>query len=205
MLKVALTGNIASGKSLVASLWASAGVAVISADELAREAVAPGTPGLEAVVDAFGESILGPDGSLDRAALRGRVFADAGDRARLESILHPRIGDLRRAWVDGQAGAGADLVVSEIPLLFEAGLEGDYDAVVVVTAPREERLERIRVGRGIPEPEALRIMATQIPSEEKAAKADYVLENGGTLEDLEIRAMALLDLLRARARREGSQ
>ena len=203
MLKVALTGNIASGKSLVASLWAGAGVAVISADDLARQVVAPGTPGLQAVVDAFGEDVLGPDGTLDRGALRERVFSDARDRARLEALLHPRIRILRQEWVEARSRDGADLVVSEVPLLFEANLEGEYDAVVVVTAPRDVRIRRIWEGRGIRESEALRIMETQMPSAEKVARADYVLENGSTPEDLEIRAMALLDLLRARARRES--
>jgi dephospho-CoA kinase len=204
MLKVALTGNIASGKSLVAGLWADAGVAVVSADDLARDVVAPGTPGLQAVVDAFGDGILKSDGTLNRAVLRVQVFADARDRARLEAIVHPRIRALRQAWVEAQEKAGANLIVSEVPLLFEAQMEGDYDAVVVVTAPRRERLRRLWEGRGMSEPEALSIMATQIPSDEKEARADYVLDNGGSREDLEIRAMALLDLLRARARREAA-
>ncbi len=201
MLKVALTGNVASGKSTVVRIWSDAGVPVIRADDMARDVVAAGSVGLARVVEEFGKDVLQGDGSLDRAGLRDRVFRDPGDRARLEGILHPLIGSLRDDWVARHEGEGTSLLVAEIPLLYEVGLEKDYNAVVLVVAPPEERLRRLVEDRGLDEEEASRMMEAQNPSEEKLPKADYVLENGGSKGDLEIRCLALLDLLRARARR----
>ncbi len=205
MLKVALTGNVASGKSAVAGIWADTGVPVVRADDLAREVVAPGTAGLKAVTDEFGRAILLEDGTLDRDGLRALVFRDPEARRRLEEILHPLIGSRREEWVGFHEEAGVPLAVAEIPLLFEADLQDDYDLIVLVVAPEEERLRRIVSDRGIQEEEALRVMAAQIPSREKVDRADFVLENGDTLEDLEIRSLALLDLLQARARKEGKR
>ncbi|MFH1765629.1 MAG: dephospho-CoA kinase [Gemmatimonadota bacterium] len=205
MLKVALTGNVGSGKSTVAGIWSDAGVPVIRADDLAREVVAPGSDGLARVVEAFGGAVVQKDGSLDRTALRTRVFRDPGDRARLEGILHPLIKSLRDRWVALHEARMTALVVAEIPLLYEVGLEKEYDAVVLVVAPHGERLRRLMADRGLEEEEASRVMAAQIPTEEKLHLADYVLENGGSREDLEIRCLALLDLLRARARWSGNE
>jgi dephospho-CoA kinase len=201
MFKVALTGNVASGKSTVAQIWSDAGAPLIRADDLARDVVAPGSDGLARVVEEFGEDVLKGDGSLDRAGLRDRVFRDPGDRVRLEGILHPLIASIRDDWVARHEAEGTSLLVAEIPLLYEVGLEKDYDAVVLVVAPPEERARRLVENRGLDEEEASRMMAAQIPNEEKLQKADYVLDNGGIREELEIRALALLDLLRARARR----
>jgi dephospho-CoA kinase len=200
MLKVALTGNVASGKSSVAGIWSDAGVPVIRADDLARDAVAPGTEGLQRIVKAFGTGILRADGSLHRPGLRERVFRDPEERLRLEAILHPIIGSLRARWEVGQEQEGAPLIVAEIPLLFEVGLERDYHLVVLVVAPEEECLRRLMEDRGLEKGEARRVMNSQIPSRDKVPRADFVLENGGSREDLETRALALLDLLRARAR-----
>jgi dephospho-CoA kinase len=205
MMKVALTGNVASGKSAVARIWSDAGVPVIRADDLAREVVEPGSEGLTRVVDAFGGEILGEDGSLDRAGLRSRVFRDPGARRRLEGILHPLINALRLEWVARHEAGGTPLVVAEIPLLYEVGLEKEYDAVVLVVAPPGERLRRLTVDRDMPEEEAILVMEAQIPQEQKLPLADYVLDNGGSLEDLEIRCLSLLDLLRARARWSGDR
>jgi dephospho-CoA kinase len=205
MLRVALTGNIASGKSAVARIWADAGIPVVRADDLAREVVGPGTEGLQSVREEFGEGVLLEDGTLDRDATRRLVFGDPVARGRLEEILHPLIGARREEWIRIHEEHGTPLAVAEIPLLFEAELQDDYDIVVLVFAPREERLRRIVSDRGIQENEALRIMAAQIPSREKMARADFVLDNGGTLGDLEIRSLALLDLLRARARKGRTQ
>jgi dephospho-CoA kinase len=205
MLKVALTGNVGSGKSTVARIWSGTGIPVIRADDLAREVVAPGSDGLARVVEEFGGDVLQADGSLDRTGLREVVFRDPGDRTRLEGILHPLIRSLRDDWVARHEAGRTSLVVAEIPLLYEVGLQKDYDAVVLVVAPPQERLRRLMADRGLEEEEASRVMASQIPSEEKLPLADYVLENGGSLEDLEIRCLALLDLLRFRARWSGDQ
>lgn len=203
MMTVALTGNVASGKSTVARIWSEAGLPVVLADDLARQVVEPGSEGLAEVVAAFGREILDSEGSLDRERLRDVVFRDTVERERLEAILHPRIGALRDEWMAGRKDSGDLLSAAEIPLLFEAGLEEDFDAVVLVDAPEEERLRRMRADRGLEDEEALRIMAAQIPAVEKRARSHFVLENDGTRAELEIRALALLDLLRARARREG--
>ncbi len=200
MMTVALTGNAGAGKSTVADIWEGAGVPVVRADDLARAAVAPGSDGLAEVVAAFGPEVLMADGSLDRAALRDRIFRDEKERIRLERILHPRIGVLRERWVARWRKEGALLAVAEIPLLFEAGLEGDYDVVVCVDAPGDVRLERLVNDRGLKEEEARRIMGTQIPAEEKRRGALFVLDNDGSREELEKRSLALLDFLRARAR-----
>lgn len=205
MLKVALTGNVASGKSAVAGIWAKTGVPVVRADDLAREVVAPGTEGHRGVTEEFGRAILLEDGMLDRDRLRALVFRDSEARRRLEEILHPLIGARRDAWVRSHEEDGIPLVIAEIPLLFEADLQDAYDLVVLVVAPREERLRRMVSNRGISEEEAHRIMEAQMPSREKMARADFVLENGDSVEDLEIRSLALLDLLRAKARKEENR
>ncbi|MBT8398504.1 MAG: dephospho-CoA kinase [Gemmatimonadetes bacterium] len=202
MLTVGLTGNVASGKTTVATIWSRAGVPVIRADDLARKVVAPGTRGLSRVVEEFGPEVLRVDGGLDRDALRDRVFRDEAKRLRLEEILHPLIEARRKEWFSREQEEGSRLVVAEIPLLFEAGLEGGFGVVVLVVAPREVCLRRLTEDRGLDPEEASRIMGAQIPVEEKIPRVDYVLENGSTTEDLELRALALLDLLRARARKE---
>ncbi len=200
-LQVGLTGGIASGKSAVARVWEEAGVPVVSADTLAREVVAPGTEGLDAVVAAFGEGILTPDGTLDRPALRARILDDPGARRTLEALTHPRIAALRRAWVEARRQEGHPLVVSEIPLLFEAGLEHAVDRIVVVDAPLETRIRRVVEHRGLPAHEARALAEAQGDPEEKRARAHYLIENEGTLAELEARAREVLDALRTEALR----
>lgn len=197
MISVGLTGSVASGKSVVADVWREAGFPVVSADTLARDVVARGTTGLAAVVEAFGAEVLAPDGSLDRDALGGVIFRDQGARQRLESILHPRIWTLRDRWMRAQHEKHADLVVSEVPLLFEADLEADFHVTVVVDAPDDVRLHRLIHIRGMSEDDARRVMAAQLSSEEKRGRADRVLVNAGTLEDLAERAHLLLGEIRA--------
>jgi dephospho-CoA kinase len=201
MIKVGLTGNVASGKSEVASVWSGAGVPVVRADDLAREVVAPGSAGLDAVVREFGEKILASDGSLDRAELRDRVFRDPGERKRLEGILHPLIAEERQRWVRARIEEGAPLIVAEIPLLYELGMEEEFDLIVVVRSEEAERKRRLVECRGLEPEEANRIMEAQMAEKEKVQRADFVLDNGSTLPDLQKRALALLDLLRARSRR----
>ncbi len=196
MIVVGLTGNVASGKSTVARIWAEAGVPVVSADDLAREVVRPGGPGLARVVEAFGDDILDSRGGLDRDRMRDLVFRDPEARRRLESILHPLIAAERDRWLAEQQAAGADLVVAEIPLLFEAGLEGEVDRVVIVDAPEEERLRRMVEDRGQDPAEARRILAAQLPASGKRERAHHVLENRGSPGELRGAALSLLDELR---------
>lgn len=197
MRSVGLTGSLAAGKSAVADVWRAEGVAVISADELARRVVAPGSEGLREVVEAFGSGVLRDDGSLDRDVLRERVFGDSSERRRLERILHPRIGRLREEWIRDREAEGAALVASEIPLLFETGLEDRFDEIVVVDASPEERLRRLVEVRGLDPEEAGRMMASQMDPAEKRRRADHVIVNDGTLGDLRVEARAVLERIRA--------
>lgn len=199
MLNVALTGNVGSGKSTVARLWAEAGVPVVSADELARRAVLPGSPGLRAVTEAFGDSVLAADGTLDRHRMREIVFASEERRRRLEGILHPLIRELRAAWVEQMRAAGESIVVSEIPLLFEVGAEADFEVVVLVDAPTEQRRERLRRDRGLSADDVERIMAAQMDPGRKRAAADIVIDNDGSLDELAAAADRVLTDLRRRA------
>ncbi len=205
MMKVAVTGNVASGKTLLCRTWSGQGVPLVSADDLAREAVAPGTPGLAAVVETFGQGVLDAEGQLNREVLRGIVFNNPSAREKLEGILHPIIHRLRDEWLRERKMEEALLAVAEIPLLFEVGLEGEFDVIVLVDAPPGERLRRLREDRRLEEEEARKILEAQIPVQEKMDRADYVIRNDGSRTDLEIRALALLDLLRARARGEGRE
>ncbi|MGD8276719.1 MAG: dephospho-CoA kinase [Gemmatimonadota bacterium] len=199
MYRVALTGNIASGKSTVARIWAGLGAILIDADELARRAVERGTPGLAAVVERFGPAVLTADGTLDRAALRRIVFVDAGARADLERILHPEIGRLRIAEELRLAEAGTGIVVHVIPLLFEVGLEAEFDEVVLVDAPESVRLLRLVELRGVAEAEARRMVAAQTPAASKRGRATLILDNAGTMEGLERDARAAWRELERRA------
>lgn len=188
MLDVGLTGGIGSGKSTVASLLASHGAVVIDADALAREALAPGTRALAAVVDALGPGLLDAAGALDRPALARRVFTDADALRRLEAIVHPVVAQLtveRRA----QVPAGS-VVVHDIPLLVEAGLAGRYDLVVVVDAPDDVRLQRL-VDRGVSRDDAQARMAAQATREQRLAAADVVIDNSDGLDRLVEQVTAL--------------
>jgi len=199
MLSVGLTGSAAAGKSRVAAVWEEAGVPVVDADVLARHVVEPGTAGLERVRAAFGDGVIASDGTLDRSALRGLAFADSEARARLEGLLHPLIAEAREAWLEARASDGEALVVSEIPLLFETGAQSAFDVTVLVVAPDAQRLERLVETRRLSEEEARRIMAAQMPQDDKRALADIVIENGGTVEEVEAEARRVLAELRERA------
>ena len=187
MLVVGLTGNIGSGKSTVARLLEARGISVIDADVLAREAVAPGTPALAAIVARFGAQVLAADGTLDRAALRQIVFADPAERAALDAIVHPAVNARRRTLLNRQRERGTKVVVCDIPLLFEAGLDGSMDTIVLVDAPRDIRLDRIMRDRGLTRADAVAMIDSQLPSEGKRARSAYVIDNDGTLEELATR------------------
>ncbi len=198
MISVGLTGSVASGKSEVSRAWQRAGVPVVSADELARIAVEPGSAGLDAVVDALGSDILKEDGSLDRARVRSIVFRDDDARRCLEDIIHPIVRRHWETWVQAQQAEGADLIVSEIPLLFESGRAEDFDCVVVVDAPYDTRLSRMIEFRGLSEDEARRVMTAQMDANEKRQLADILIRNEGTLEQLDEKAGSVLEELRSR-------
>ncbi|MGZ8491749.1 MAG: dephospho-CoA kinase [Gemmatirosa sp.] len=199
MLLVGLTGNIASGKSTVARRLVTHGAALVDADLLAREAVRPGTPALARIVARWGDAVLAPDGVLDRGVLRARVFADPHELEALNAIVHPEVGRLRDAAVDAARARGEPIVVSDVPLLFERDLAGEFDVIVLVDAPRTVRLERLVHDRGLREPEAMDMIAAQMPAELKRARADYVIDNDGTPAQLDARVDAVWAALRARA------
>ncbi|RME35710.1 MAG: dephospho-CoA kinase [Deltaproteobacteria bacterium] len=173
-----VTGNIASGKSRVAARLGELGAAVVSADQLAREAVAPGTSCLAEIVRCFGPGILGPDGRLDRQKLGALVFGDTEARRRLEEITHPAIAQLAEERLAGLRASHA-LVVYEAPLLFEAGAEGRVDRILLVTADERVRLKRLMARDGLDRRAALQRIRAQMPQEAKVARADYVIDNSG--------------------------
>ncbi|MFJ8919444.1 dephospho-CoA kinase [Streptomyces sp. LamerLS-316] len=197
MLKVGLTGGIGAGKSEVSRLLARFGAVLIDADRISREVVEPGTPGLTAVVEAFGPGILRPDGALDRSALGSIVFADPARLATLNAIVHPLVG-ARSAELERAAGAGA-VVVHDVPLLTENGLAPLYDLVVVVDAKPGTQLDRLVTLRGMTESDARARMAAQATREERLAVADLVIDNDGPLEDLEPQVREVWSQLTARA------
>jgi dephospho-CoA kinase len=181
MTRVGLTGGVASGKSTVAAMLAELGAVVVDADLGAREVVAPGQPALEEIVAAFGPGVLQPDGSLDRQRLADLVFDDAEARARLNDITHPRV----RAWMAERmraaAAAGAEVVVLDIPLLYESGLTEGLDAVVVAYAPVEVQFRRA-VDRGMEGADVRARIKAQLPIDQKRALATLVVDNSGSRE-----------------------
>ncbi len=188
MLNVALTGNVASGKSAVMDWFSKWGATVIDADALVREAQQPGTATFAAIVRRFGSDVLRSDGSLDRAALRSKVLGHDEALASLNAIVHPAV-KRRRADLAAEALRRGDrILVNDIPLLFEVLDPDEFDLVILVDAPVEVRRERLLRKRGLSEEDADRFIAAQIPSEHKRARSDIVIENNGSLDDLETKA-----------------
>ena len=181
VLRIGLTGGIGSGKSTVARLLADRGAVVIDADRIAREVLQPGTSGLAAVVEAFGDGVLTPDGALDRPALAGLVFADPDARRRLDSIVHPLVR--RRSTELDEAAPRDAVVVHDVPLLVETGRWHAYDLVLVVEAEPEIRVARL-VERGLTEDDARARIAAQASDAERRGVADVVLDNSGTPQQL---------------------
>ncbi|MGW1803835.1 dephospho-CoA kinase [Streptomyces sp. NPDC002078] len=201
MLKVGLTGGIGAGKSEVSRLLVEHGAVLIDADRIAREVVAPGTPGLAAVVGAFGEDVLTADGSLDRPRLGSIVFSDPEKLAVLNSIVHPLVGARSRELEE--AAAADAVVIHDVPLLTENGLAPLYDLVVVVDASTETQLDRLVRLRGMTEEDARARMAAQATREQRRQIADIVIDNDVPLDALRKRVAEVWEDLVRRAR-EGT-
>ena len=193
MIRIGLTGTMGAGKSTVGDLFETWGARRVIADALARQVVEPGQPALEAIRDAFGTGVLRPDGSLDRAALRGVVFVDAVALRRLEAIVHPAVDRLRAALLATAEAEGVKVVVLEIPLLFEKSLQDEFDAVIVVDAPDDVRRQRVCDTRGLTPEEFSAMDGAQWSGERKRASADYVIWNDGALPGLESEAREIWD------------
>jgi dephospho-CoA kinase len=197
VLRVGLTGGIGSGKSEVSRRLAAQGAIIIDADAIAREVVAPGTEGLAEVVEAFGEEVLRADGELDRPALGDIVFADPELRGKLNAIVHPRVG-ARMQELEREAGPGA-IVVHDVPLIAENGMAGAYDVVVVVDVPPRLQVERLERFRGMTAEQARARMAAQASREQRLAIAGIVIDNSGSLSELDRQVGDLWAELRRRA------
>lgn len=195
-----LTGGLASGKSTVAARLRARGLPVIDADLLAREVVAPGTPGLAAVVEAFGPEVLAADGSLDRARLAEIVFHDEGKRRALNGILHPRIGLASAERVAALDGAGEELACYEAALLVENGLADAFRPLVVVAVSEEEQIARAMARDGATREQARARIAAQLPLAAKIATADHVIDTSGPREETVKRVDEVLDEIRRRLR-----
>lgn len=179
---IGLTGGIASGKSTVAAMFRALGAPVVDADEVARRVVEPGSPGLAAIVERFGDGVLDTGGRLDRKRLGARVFADPEARAALEAITHPRIAEVSRGEIAAHLEAGAPVVIYEAALIVENQLHRGLDGLIVVSVPEAVQLERLRDRDGLSEAEARARLGAQLPLADKVAVADHVIDNAGSLD-----------------------
>jgi dephospho-CoA kinase len=198
MLLVGLTGGIGSGKSTVSRMLADRGAVVIDADDLARRAVEPGSPGLEKVVEAFGPGVRAADGSLDREAVAAKVFADPEARRKLESITHPEVFRLYGEEIDRYRGTDR-IVVFDAPLIVETGAADGFDLLIVVSASEDAQVRRLMADRAMNEQAARERIASQLPLEDKVRVADVVIRNDGAVEDLVPQVDALWAQLQGRA------
>ena len=199
MLSVALTGNIASGKSTVAELFRAWGATLIDADRLVRDAQAPGSPVLRAIAARFGQDLIDAAGMLDRKALRHRVMGDPAALADLNRLVHPDVLRRRAALEREARDRGDRIVVSDIPLLFEAADPAAFDAIVLVDAPEPVRRARLLAQRGLSADDADRMLAAQAPSGPKRERSTFVIDNNGDRTALEARAREVWTQLLARA------
>ncbi len=195
---IGLTGGIASGKSTVGRMLEDLGAAVVDADQLAREVVAPGTPGLREVVAAFGSDVLDEEGRLARERLGERVFADPGERRRLERILHPRIAELARQRLAAVRGR---LAVYQAPLIFETGREKEFQGVLLVDCEPDLQLSRLMVRDRLGEADARARLAAQLPAAERRRRATWVVDNSGSLDDTRAQLLRLWESELAALRR----
>ncbi|MGH9330068.1 MAG: dephospho-CoA kinase [Vicinamibacterales bacterium] len=192
---MALTGGIATGKSHCAARFASKGVPVVDADQLAREVVRPGTPGLAAITQRFGTGVLRADGALDRARLAASVFSDDAGRRDLEAIVHPAVYEAIQGWLRRAEIAGAPLAIADIPLLYETARERDFDRVIVVACAPETQLARLVERDGLSEEEARKRIVAQMPIEAKVTRATYVITTDGSYADTDRQVDQVLDEL----------
>jgi dephospho-CoA kinase len=198
MLRAALTGGIATGKSFCLSRFAALGAAAIDADLLAREAVAPGSPGLAEVARRFGAGVLQPDGHLDRGALGRLVFSDRAARVDLEAIVHPQVYRQIDQWYANQP-SGTRVALADIPLLFETGHEHDFERVVVCACEPAEQFRRLVSRDRLTAEEARARMVAQWPIAEKVRRADYVIRTDGTFAETEAQVRSVFDVLSSEA------
>jgi len=201
VLRVGLTGGIGSGKSEVSRRLAARGAVIVDADQAAREVVEPGTPGLGQIAAAFGPEVIRPDGRLDRDRVGELVFAQPALRAKLNAIVHPLVHErMRQLDAGAMAVAGpAGIVVHDVPLLAENGLASGFDAVVVVDTPEDQQVQRLMTERGMSAAHVRDRMAAQASRDQRLAIADIVIDNSGTLEDLDWRVGEVWAVLRDRA------
>lgn len=185
LFKLGVTGGVGSGKSLVCRRLQEFGVPVCSADELAKQAVAPGTKAYEQIVDHFGRQILTPDGDIDRAGLRRIIVGDDTARKTLEGFVHPEVMRQMEKHFAAAEKQGAPMAAAEVPLLFEAGLEPFFDAVILVSGDRENRLQRVMARDNVNRQEAAALMKTQMPEAQKRRRADYIIDNNGSIDRMQ--------------------
>ena len=195
MRRLALTGGIGSGKSYVRGRFHALGVPTIDADALAREAVAPGTPGLEAVIARFGGGVLDAAGALDRHALGALVFEDAAARRDLEAIVHPAVRAATERWFAALDPGEHRFAIAEIPLLYEVGRDRDFDAVIVAACDPETQISRVMARDGITDAEVRQRLAAQMAIADKIARADHVIDTSGTREDTDEQVRQLFERL----------
>jgi dephospho-CoA kinase len=204
MLLVGLTGNIGSGKSTVAQMFSERGATIIDSDVLARRAVEVGTAAYGKIVARWGTAVVGPDGHLDRAALRRIVFADHAELEELNQIVHPEVERLRLRLIEQARARDEQIVICDVPLLFERHMTDRFDRIVLVDASRAVRLERLVKDRELRSTEAMDMIAAQMPAELKRARADYIIENDGTFAQLERRVQDAWSSLSREAHRPRS-
>jgi dephospho-CoA kinase len=196
--RIALTGGIATGKSHVRAEIERLGVPTIDADQLAREAVAPGSEGRAAVAARFGTAVVGADGTIDRRALAAIVFADPGARRDLEAIIHPVVRRRIDKWFASLDASAHPFAVADIPLLFETGREGEFDAVIVAACDPATQLRRVMERDGLSEADAMARISAQIPIADKVRRADHVVPTDGTFAETAARVRALVERLGTR-------
>ena len=199
MLRVGLTGGLACGKTTVLEMLRDLGAATISADAIVHDLLESDQCVRESIRREFGEGVFDEAGRVDRALVADIVFRDDGARRALEAILHPEVRRRILKWMDRSEAEGRAVAVAEVPLLFEAGLEGDFDCTVAVTAEHPEQLNRL--SNRMPSRDVERRIAAQMSAEEKARRADFVVANSGSLEELSERVGELWSALQARAHR----